>query len=65
MLLFDEDLSGRNRLFCLYLEALGRLGHGKPEKAQVLLVEVLAGDSSHAGANAIRRDMANGWRFWP
>ncbi len=69
-LIFEDDLERRNRIFCTYLEGLGRLGLAKAgqdsveeEKAKRLLQAVCAEDPSHAGVTEILRDMARGWRF--
>jgi len=48
-LVFDEDLSRRNRLHCHYMMALGYLGLGNDAAAQQL-AEVLALDVNHQGA---------------
>ena len=50
MLLFNEDLAGRNRIQALFLEAQALLGLGHPAQAQVKLDEVLSLDPSHAAA---------------
>jgi glutaminase len=48
-LVFDEDLSRRNRLHCHYMMALGYLGLGNDAAVQQL-AEVLALDVNHQGA---------------
>lgn len=50
MLVFDLDLNQRNKVHCLYLEALGQLGLGNEEKAIDLLQEVLTKEINHQGA---------------
>jgi tetratricopeptide (TPR) repeat protein len=69
-LIFEDDLVRRNRIFCTYLEALGRLGlslaegaGGERAKSRALLEETLAEDPSHGGAREIIRDLENGWVF--
>jgi tetratricopeptide (TPR) repeat protein len=70
-LIFDDDLTRRNRIFCTYLEGIGRLGlallernrEGGVERARDLLQAALAEDPSHGGAREILRDLENGWEF--
>lgn len=50
MLVFDVDINLRNRIHCLYLQALGYLGLLKTEKATTLLHQVLEMDINHQGA---------------
>lgn len=52
LLVFDADLSLRNKIHCLYLMALGNLGlgNGHIEKAESLFEEVLELDNNHQGA---------------
>jgi tetratricopeptide (TPR) repeat protein len=50
MLVFDIDINQRNRVHCIYLEALGYLGLQQEAKATELLQQVLATDPNHQGA---------------
>ena len=50
LLIWDEDLSERNRVNCTYLKALGLLGQGKAGEASSLFHAVLDADPAHAGA---------------
>ncbi len=50
LMIFDDDLSRRNKIHCLYLLALGNLGLGKKAKAKKYFEEVLTMDQAHAGA---------------
>ena len=50
MLVFDQDLSLRNRVHCTYLMGLGYYGLGDYPKAQESLGEVLRLDKNHQGA---------------
>lgn len=58
LLVFDADLNEKNRVHCLYLQALGNLGLGDDNigKAEQLFDEVLKLDINHQGA-AIHRKM--------
>lgn len=49
-LLFDEELSRRNRIHCEYMIGLGRLGLGQRASAHGHLTRVLALDPAHLGA---------------
>jgi len=77
-LIFDDDLTRRNRIFCTYLEGLGRLGlalsgsaphgeEGEPEngrtRARKVLERVTAEDPSHGSAREVLRDLDSGWVF--
>ncbi|HVO38751.1 MAG TPA: DUF5107 domain-containing protein [Spirochaetia bacterium] len=62
MLIFDDDLSRRNRIFCRYLSGLGLLGSGSAERARAVLEEVIAEDPAYAGAVEVLRDLDRGWR---
>ncbi len=67
-LIFEDDLTRRNSIFCSYLIGLGLLGlsagGGDAEaKARALLAAVLADEPSHPGAREILRDLERGWRF--
>ena len=50
MLLFDEDLRERNQLAALFLHAQAAAGRGDTQQATLLLEQLLAQDSNHAGA---------------
>lgn len=50
LLIFDDDLTLRNRLNCLYLKGLGYLGLEEYTKAEHCFKEVLKGDNAHQGA---------------
>ncbi|MBZ0301440.1 MAG: tetratricopeptide repeat protein, partial [Anaerolineae bacterium] len=54
-LVFDEDLSQRNRIHCHYMTALGYLGLGEHVQAQVHFDAVLKITPHHFGAAAHRR----------
>ena len=77
-LIFEDDLTRRNRIFCAYLEGLGRLGlavsqghddDGEADRrtdlteARRLLQGVIAEDPSHGGARETLRDLDSGWEF--
>jgi len=49
-LVFEDDLDRRNRVHCLYMIGLGRLGFGDAEKARTALETALALDINHTGA---------------
>ena len=48
--LFEEDLTRRNRLHCLFLMGLGCLGLGDRDRAARCFAQVLALDPAHQGA---------------
>jgi len=50
MLVFDQDLSLRNRIHCMYLMGLGYQGLGDHTLAESYLREVLSLDKNHLGA---------------
>lgn len=50
MLVFDLDLTEKNKLHCRYLQALGILGEGEEEKGVKALQEILRHDPNHQGA---------------
>lgn len=54
-LVFDDDLSQRNHIHCLYLIGLGHLGLGEPQNAARYFDEVLARDPNHLGATLFRQ----------
>ena len=49
-LLFEDDLQKRNRIGCLYLQGLAKLGLGLHEQAERSFREVLHLDASHLAA---------------
>jgi tetratricopeptide (TPR) repeat protein len=49
-LVFEDNLSDRNRIHCHYMMALGHLGLGEDEAARQHFGQVLALDASHLGA---------------
>ncbi len=49
-LVFDEDLSERNRVHCHYMIGLGQLGLGATAAARAAFEQVLALDANHQGA---------------
>jgi tetratricopeptide (TPR) repeat protein len=49
-LVFDDDLTHRNRTHCHYMMGLGHLGAGEVERAGAELQEVLRLDMNHLGA---------------
>ena len=51
LLLWDDDLSARNRLFCHYLIGLGYLGRGEIEKAEKSLQKASELDIYHQGVH--------------
>ena len=54
-LVFDEDLSWRNRIHCHYMLALGYTGLGERTAAEQHYAEVLRLDAGHLGATLHRR----------
>ncbi|WP_134087948.1 DUF5107 domain-containing protein [Olivibacter sp. XZL3] len=50
LLVFDQDLSWKNRIHCHYMVGLAALGFGRYEEAVDRLNEVLAFNNSHLGA---------------
>lgn len=58
LLVFDADLDMRNKVHCLYLQALGNLGlgGGLVKDAEALFQRVLALDANHQGA-LVHREM--------
>jgi hypothetical protein len=51
LMIFDDDLSHRNQIHCLYLQALGTLGLGGQKKAAQLFKTLADLDPAHQGAN--------------
>ncbi|MFA9455285.1 DUF5107 domain-containing protein [Halalkalibacter sp. AB-rgal2] len=60
-LVFDDDLSIRNRIHCHFMRGLGLLGLNKQEEAMKEFKQVLELDPNHQGA-AIHLTMAQGER---
>ncbi len=60
LLLFDDDLLGRQQTTALFLEAQAWLGLGATVKSRRLLQAVLRRDPSHPAA----ADLARTWRGW-
>lgn len=56
LLVFDEGLDARNRLHCLFMEALGLMGRGEKVAARERMDEVLAADPNHQGV-VVHRDL--------
>jgi tetratricopeptide (TPR) repeat protein len=54
-LVFDEDLSWRNRIHCHYMMALGYTGLGERAQAETHYAEALRLDAGHLGATLHRR----------
>ena len=54
-LVFEDNLSQRNHIHCLYLIALGHLGLGDHEKAALYFDDVLSRDPNHLGATLHRQ----------
>ena len=54
-LVFEEDLSRRNRIHCHYMIALGYTGMGEQANAEAHYTEILALDAYHLGATLHRR----------
>ncbi len=54
-LIFDDDLSLRNRIHCHYMMALGYQGLGQRDNADAHFAQVLALEPCHIGAAANRR----------
>ncbi len=54
-LVFEDDLSRRNRVHCLYLKGLGWLGLGDAQEATRALDSALALDPAHVGATLHQR----------
>ncbi len=49
LLIWEDDLDLRNRIHCLYLTGLGRLGSGRSAEAERCLSEAAALDNNHQG----------------
>ncbi|MCY4070734.1 MAG: DUF5107 domain-containing protein [Chloroflexi bacterium] len=60
-LVFEDDLSQRNHIHCLYLIALGHLGLGDHDTAQRYFDDILARDPNHLGATIHRQVDAAGF----
>src|SRR5690606_27402680 len=50
MLIFEDDLTARNRVHCLYLTGLGHLGLGELAKAKQAFEQAMEYDGMHFGA---------------
>lgn len=50
-LIFDDDLTKRNQIHCIYLKALAAVGMGERESARMLQQEILSKDGAHLGAH--------------
>lgn len=48
--IFDQDLNLKNRIHCLFMMGLGKLGLGKQEEALDCFKEILNEDKNHQGA---------------
>ena len=57
-LLFDDDLEKRNRIHCLYLAGLAKLGLGQEAESIAALRQVLALDVNHLWAQVALEDFA-------
>lgn len=55
LLIFDDDLTRRNKIHCLYLIGLGNLGRGLKELAEKAFENALDMDSYHWGATIHKR----------
>ncbi len=51
MHIWDDDLSRRNRIHCIYLEGLGYLGKGMADQAAGFFTKALELDNYHIGSN--------------
>ena len=49
MLIFDDDLTVRNRVHCLYLAGLGHLGLGELAEAKRAFEQAMEHDNMHFG----------------
>ena len=54
-LVFEDDLTQRNHIHCLYLIALGHLGLGNHTEATRYFDDILARDPNHLGATLYRQ----------
>jgi tetratricopeptide (TPR) repeat protein len=57
LLIWEDDLSRRNRMHCIYIKALGLLGLSRKDEAGGLLTKVLDIDKSHSGAKVHFRQL--------
>ena len=55
MSVFDADMEEKNRIHCLYVMGLGKLGLGKAAEAAEAFDQALALDRSHQNAAIYRR----------
>lgn len=60
LLIFDGDLSMRNKIHCTYMIALGKLGAGNIEEASKRLNKILDWDAMHFGAKT-HLDLTTDW----
>ena len=58
-LVFDDDLTQRNRIHCHYMMGLGHLGLGEQGQAKAQFEAVLALDRNHVGTLVHERMLAN------
>ena len=54
-LVFEDDLSARNHIHCLYIIALGKLGLGAAAEAERHFAQILQRDPNHLGATLQRQ----------
>jgi len=59
LLIWEDDLTYRNHIHCLYLQGLGFLGQGKIQQALLFLTKASAMDINHQGVQ-IHKEMAVG-----
>lgn len=59
LMIFDDDLSERNNLHCLYLQALGYMGLGDRDKARSVFMEIQQRNPAHLGACLHHRMLEN------
>ncbi|WP_062123806.1 tetratricopeptide repeat protein [Geofilum rubicundum] len=53
LLIWEDDLSRRNQIDCIYINALGLFGLGREAEAREMLTKVLDMDEGHSGARSI------------
>lgn len=59
LLIFDDDLSLRNKVHCLYISGLGLLGLNKAEEAAAAFNEALELDAMHFGVRLHQKMLEN------
>lgn len=59
LMIFDDDLTKRNKIHCHYLIGLGKLGEGQTQEAKAHLDQVLTMDTAHQGALIHRQLLQN------